>query len=234
MKDMVCTNSPSIHVITVPVTGVDLQRCEISKPPDYETVVGSCPPSYDEAIQATPSAFLQPVVPSALPSAPRAEDVESAPDSPPDPAPSFWRRLFRRGSQNEWKTAKSERNRINGREFFFGIAQKLKQIEPNYVNTTLKFIRKSINHQKKKSIYFGIFLLMGPTFVAVDRRFIVTSIKTSSRIQTKNFFSWNQQNDKKQFACYLSPCVWRPLLYWTLYSWESEYKVKECNCPLDD
>ena len=101
MKDMVCTNSPSIHVITVPVTGVDLQRCEISKPPDYETVVGSCPPSYDEAIQATPSAFLQPVVPSALPSAPRAEDVESAPDSPPDPAPSFWRRLFRRGSQNE-------------------------------------------------------------------------------------------------------------------------------------
>ena len=188
MKDMVCTNSPSIHVITVPVTGVDLQRCEISKPPDYETVVGSCPPSYDEAIQATPSAFLQPVVPSALPSAPRAEDVESAPDSPPDPAPSFWRRLFRRGSQNEWKTAKSERNRINGREFFFGIAQKLKQIEPNYVNTTLKFIRKSINHQKKKIHLFRNFFVDGTNICCCWQTFYSDLYRTSSRIQTKKFF----------------------------------------------
>jgi len=159
MKDMVCTNSPSIHVITVPVTGVDLQRCEISKPPDYETVVGSCPPSYDEAIQATPSAFLQPVVPSALPSVPRAEDVESAPDSPADPAPSFWRRLFRRGS--EWMKAGRIWTNLNQWEFLWNCTKKMETNWTKLCKYDSKFIRKSINHKKKKSIYFGIFFLNG-------------------------------------------------------------------------
>ena len=61
MKELPCEGMPSIHVITVPIVHSESRTAEpISKPPDYETVVGSCPPSYDEAIQATPSAFLHP------------------------------------------------------------------------------------------------------------------------------------------------------------------------------
>ncbi len=95
-----CGGGPSIHVIAVPIQGMDpfhpasihgahhAPQMSMMKPPDYETAIGSKPPSYDEAVRVHPAVFLQLNTPAENPSAAAdIPDPAAVPASVPPPSP---------------------------------------------------------------------------------------------------------------------------------------------------